>query len=291
MSMAIAPCRFSWQPTGGLHDGALMTRTLLPLLLSLAIPVCAHAQVATPSPVAAPPPGAPPAAITDVPLDTPAVPPALEPFVATYSAYNEGDLAGAATMQLVHNDGAQWRIDLGIRGDRGFLGILGLNIQQSTVFENTAGRFRPLSQSTVRKGLFLGKKVTGIYDWTTRIARWQGDIKEKRSQPIPLQDGDLSALLIDLAIIRDAAPGKRLDYRFVDGGRVREHIYDVSPQIENISVGDLSYDTMRVSRANGGNDETIFWVASGVPTPVRILQRTDGQDGVDLRLIEYQGIN
>jgi hypothetical protein len=46
---------------------------------------------------------------------------------------------------------------------------------------------------------------------------------------------------------------------------------------------------MRVSRTNGGNDETILWVASGVPTPVRILQRTDGHDAVDLRLIEYQG--
>ena len=31
------------------------------------------------------------------------------------------------------------------------------------------------------------------------------------------------------------------------------------------------------------------WVASGVPTPVRILQRTDGEDAIDLRLIEYQG--
>lgn len=231
------------------------------------------------------------AAVPVAAAEAPSVPPALEPFVATYSAYNEGKLAGAATMQLVHNDGAQWRIDLGIRGDRGFLGILGLNIQQSTVFENNDNRFRPLSQSTVRKGIFLGKKVTGTYDWTGRVARWTGDIKEKRSLPIALRDGDLSALLIDLAIIRDAAPGKRLDYRFVDGGRVREHVYDVSPTLENITVGDLSYDTMRVSRANGGNDETIFWVASGVPTPVRILQRTDGQDGVDLRLTQYQGVN
>ena len=47
---------------------------------------------------------------------------------------------------------------------------------------------------------------------------------------------------------------------------------------------------LRVSRSNGGNDETIFWVADGVPTPVRILQRENGEDGVDLRLIEYQGV-
>ena len=47
---------------------------------------------------------------------------------------------------------------------------------------------------------------------------------------------------------------------------------------------------MRVARSNGGNDETIFWVANGVPTPVRILQRENGQDTLDLRLVEYQGV-
>jgi hypothetical protein len=36
--------------------------------------------------------------------------------------------------------------------------------------------------------------------------------------------------------------------------------------------------------------ETIVWVADGVPTPVRILQRQDGQDAIDLRLTTYQGV-
>lgn len=150
---------------------------------------------------------------------------------------------------------------------------------------------KPLSQSTVRKGIFLGKKITGVYDWNAGTARWTGDLKKERTAPIALKDGDMNGLLIDLAIIRDAAPGKRLSYRFVDGGRVRDHVYDVSAQPEIVAVGDLSYDALRVARANGGNDETIFWVASGVPTPVRILQRTDGQDAIDLRLTEYQGVN
>ena len=33
-----------------------------------------------------------------------------------------------------------------------------------------------------------------------------------------------------------------------------------------------------------------FWVASGVPTPIRILQRKDGEDEIDLRLVEYRGV-
>ena len=108
-------------------------------------------------------------------------------------------------------------------------------------------------------------------------------------QPVPLQPGDMSALLMNLAVIRDAAPGKQLDYRVVDNGRVREYQYTVAAEPENVTVEDLSYSALRVSRSNGGNDETIFWVADGVPTPVRILQREDGQDGIDLRLVEYQG--
>lgn len=233
---------------------------------------------------------APPASVAVAVEAEQAQPRPLEPFVATYEAFNKGDLAGSATMQVVHNEGSQWRVDLGIKGNRGFAGILGLNIQQSTVFDDIDGQFRPLTQSTIRKGLFLGKKINGVYDWSTRSARWQGSIKDERSKPIALHDGDMSGLLINLAVIRDARPGARLQYRFVDGGRVRDHVYQVADQTETIKVGELSYDAMRVSRVNGGNDETIFWVVNGVPTPVRMLQREDGRDGIDLRLIEYQGI-
>ncbi len=44
---------------------------------------------------------------------------------------------------------------------------------------------------------------------------------------------------------------------------------------------------MRVSR-HDGNDQTVVWVARGVPTPIRILQREDGDVGTDLRLVEYK---
>jgi len=214
---------------------------------------------------------------------------ALEPFVASYQAYNEGKLAGSASMKVVPKTGSQWQIDLNVKGTRGFARLAGLNIEQSTVFDTADGQFRPLSQATVRHALFMGKKMVGTYDWDARTAQWQGDIKKNRRAPLPLQPGDMSALLMNLAVIRDAAPGKQLDYRVVDNGRVREYQYVVAPEPETVTVEDLSYSALRVSRANGGNDETIFWVADGVPTPVRILQRENGQDGVDLRLVEYQG--
>lgn len=216
--------------------------------------------------------------------------PPLQPFTATYQALYKGKQAGDATMRVTHTGGEQWRVDMQVVGRSGFASVLGLNLEQSTVFENRNGTYVPLSQSTVRKGLFLGKKVTGTYDWQAGTAQWLGDLKKERRQPIPLQPGDQSALLLNLAIMRDARPGGQMHYRYVDVGRVRQHDYQAAPDTETVPVGDLSYNALRVYRTNGGNDETILWIANGVPTPVRILQREDGEDRIDLRLIEYQGV-
>ncbi len=216
-------------------------------------------------------------------------PPALEPFVATYQALYKGKEAGDATMRVMQGDGGRWRVDMAVHGRRGFAGVLGLNLEQSTVFDNEGTVYVPLSQSTVKKALFLGKKVTGIYDWPHGTAQWQGDLKKERQRPIPLQRGDQSALLLNLSLMRDARPGQPLRYRYVDVGRVRQYEYQAAAGTETVQVGDLSYDALRVYRTNGGNDETILWIANGVPTPVRILQREDGEDAIDLRLTGYQG--
>jgi len=215
---------------------------------------------------------------------------ALEPFVATYQAYNGGKLAGSATMKVTQRAGEQWQIDLGIRGTRGFARLARLNIEQSTVFDAQGDQYRPLTQATVQRAIFTGKRMVGTYDWQAGTAQWQGDIKKSRRAPLPLVPGDLSALLMNLAVIRDAAPDKQLSYRVVDNGRVREYDYAVAAQTEIVEVEGLSYDAMRVARTNGGNDEQFFWVAQGVPTPVRILQREDGEDAIDLRLVDYQGV-
>jgi len=223
----------------------------------------------------------------------PAIPPqplqqGLQPFVATYQVFHDGHELGLATLQLVHVDGARWRIDLAMQG-RGLVRLTGLNLQQSTLFDTDGDTFRPLSQSTVKHRFFSTRRTVGVYDWNQRSARWTGDVRDGHAGPIALQPGDMSGLLIDLAVIRDAQPGRMLDYRFVDDGRVRQHHWVVAPQTENIDVGELAYQSMRANRIQDGGDDTILWVADGVPTPIRILQREDGADATDLRLVEYKG--
>ena len=220
----------------------------------------------------------------------PAARPVLEPFVATYEAYYQGKPAGNASMQLVREGDDRWRIDLSILGDRGLAGVTRLKIEQSTAFDTPEGVYRPLTQATVRKALLFDQRATGIYDWSTMQAHWDGSIKKDRRKPLELQPGDMSALLINLAIMRDAQPGAILHYRLVDVGRARDHTYQVSTGPETMTVGDMSYDALRVARTDKPGDETVLWVASGVPTPIRILQRRDGEDEIDLRLVEYRGV-
>ena len=213
----------------------------------------------------------------------------LAPFSARYAVFRGGDPLGDATMQVVKLDGSRWRVDLSIRASHGLLRIAGLNLQQSTLFTVDGAGYRPLTQSTVRHALFSNKQTTGIYDWATHKAQWQGDVKKTRRAPVALQDGDMSGLLINLAVLRDAQPGVNLHYRFVDDGRVREHQYVVAQQREPQSVEDIGYEAMRVTRVHAGGDETVLWVVEGVPTPIRILQREGGEDTLDLRLVEYTG--
>jgi hypothetical protein len=261
------------------HPRSISTqRLLLACLLLSGTALAQQAPVAPVHDVAATP-------VSGVPASAPE-PRVLAPFMATYQVFSNDRLLGDATMQLVRLDGARWRIDLGMKGS-GLLRVTGLNVQQSTLFDSDGHDYRPLSQSTARRVFLSSKKSTGIYDWNTHSARWTGDVKPTRRDSIALQDGDLSGLLIDLAVIRDAVPGKTLHYRFVEGGRARNHTYVVAPETESIQVDGLSYDAMRVSR-NDGNDQTVVWVASGVPTPIRILQREDGDDSTDLRLVEYK---
>ena len=238
-------------------------------------------------------PVAPPVAAVNAPLDpvTDWRPISrLAPFQGTYQAFYKGRLAGDATLALVRAGNNRWQVSLEVRGKRGFAGVLGMNLLQTTVFEEHNGQFRPLSQLTERRGLFLGKKVRGNYDWASGTAQWQGDIDRKRRSPVALQAGDMSALLINLAIMRDASPGASMQYRFADVGRVRLHQYQADPATAVIEVSELSYDALRVQRSNSSpGDAMVLWLANGVPTPIRIAQREDGEDTIDLQLIEYQG--
>lgn len=210
----------------------------------------------------------------------------LAPFSAEYEVYNEGKRLGNATMQLVSAGNGRWRIDLRMRGT-GLLRLAGLNADQSIVFEERAGQLRPISQATTQNALMRQRRHVGVFNWNTMQAVWRGDVRANRQAPVALRNGDMPGLVMNLAMIRDASPGVRLQYRNVDTGRAREQVFQAAASTSHYEVAGIGYDAVHLQRGNS-QDGTEVWVADNVPTPLRVLQHDDGKLGVDMRLIEYK---
>ena len=198
----------------------------------------------------------------------------VKPFTADYQANYLG-IQGIGRMVLAQAGNNRWRYSLDIGGSMA-------NLNQTTVFEDSNGQWRPISNSDTSAVLVKRKQKNATYDWSRGEARWTGDVKPERAGPVKLQSGDLDAMLINLAIARDVPAGKPLRYRMVDDGRVKQLNYQVTGK-ETITVGGKARQATKVTRVDGDKQE-MLWVIDGMPIPARILRRKDGQDEMDLQL-------
>ncbi len=199
---------------------------------------------------------------------------ALKPFSADYTASYMG-MQGAGKMTITPAGGNRWKYSLSIRNNVA-------QLSQVTTFEDKGGQLRPLSSSD--SSLLLIKKVNrnATYDWSKGEARWTGDVKPERAGPVKLQAGDLDALLVNLALARDAAAGKAGSYRMVDDGRVKQISYTIDGK-ETLQIGGRDREATRATYRDG-DKQYVVWAVEGIPVPARILQRKDGQDQIDLRI-------
>lgn len=199
---------------------------------------------------------------------------AIKPFVAEYDAQWKG-VPATATIRLQPADGGAWRYELIVENAVG-------NARQVTVFEEHNGMYRPLSGTDSAQMLFKKSLKQARYDWTAREARWSGDVKPDRTGPVRLQDGDVDAMLINLAIIRDLAAGKPLVYRVVDNGTAHVQTYRAEGR-ESMTIDGKTRNVTRVARVDD-DKQILVWVADGLPAPARIVQRKNGQDELELVL-------
>ena len=207
---------------------------------------------------------------------------AVQPFTADYQVYFQGAPQGSGRMTLASAGDNRWKYSLNIKGTSGMAAVAGADIAQSTVFEDKGGQWRPLSGTDSNKVLFKKTNKAATYDWSRGVASWTGDVKPERAGPVKLQAGDMDAMLINLALVRDVAAGKPLKYRMVDDGRVKQMNYSVAGK-EQITVDGRSQPATKVVSTNG-NKQTVAWVVDGLPVPARILQRNKGHDELDLRV-------
>lgn len=199
---------------------------------------------------------------------------AVKPFSADYQASYMG-MQASGRMTLVAAGDNRWRYNLSISNALA-------DLSQTTVFEEHGGQWRPLSGTDSTKVLIKKTNKVADYNWSSGIASWSGDMKPDRMGPIKLQTGDMDALLINLALVRDVAAGKPLNYRMVEDGRVKQMRYTVAGK-ESIDIGGKSRQATKVVSSNG-DKQTIAWVVEGLPVPARILQRENGEDSIDLRV-------
>jgi hypothetical protein len=199
---------------------------------------------------------------------------AVEPFTADYQASYMGMQANGK-MTLAPEGGNRWRYSLDISNALA-------SLSQSTVFEEHQGHWRPISSKDSSNVLVKKSDKRAKYDWASGVASWSGDVKADRTGPVELKPGDMDALLINLALVRDLEAGKPLTYRMVDNGRVKQMDYKVAGK-EKISVGGEQKQATKVMNTDG-DKQTIAWIVEGMPVPARILQRKDGEDAIDLRV-------
>lgn len=198
---------------------------------------------------------------------------AVKPFSANYQANYMG-MAANGRMTLESAGGNRWKYTLQVTNKMA-------NLVQSTTFEEVDGQLRPLSGSDTSSVIVKRKKKQANYDWDKGVATWTGDVKADRAGPVKLQAGDMDALLVNLAIARDAAAGKPLRYRMVDDGRVRQLSYTVAGK-EAITVDGKSQQATKVV-GSSGDKQTTLWIVPGIPVPARIVQK-DGSDTIELKI-------
>ena len=199
---------------------------------------------------------------------------AVKPFVADYNANWKG-VSAKAKISLSRASGNRWNYELSINNSLG-------SSSQITVFDEQGDTLRPLSGVDSTQLLFKKMQKNATYDWTQNEARWTGDVKPDRSGPVKLQAGDLDGMLINLAIVRDVAAGKSMNYRMVDNGVARPQTYQNMGK-DTVTIAGQPRNATKVGRDSDGK-QVIVWVVEGIPTPARILQRKDGKDELELTL-------
>ena len=199
---------------------------------------------------------------------------AVEAFNANYTASYMG-MSANGEMSIAPAGSNRWTYTMRINNRMG-------SLSQSTTFDVVGNQFRPLSSTDASQVLVRRKSVRSTYDWNAGQARWSGDVKDDRAGPIALRADDMDALLMNLAIARDAPAGRSLSYRMVENGRARQMNWQ-SHGREAVTIGGQFHQATRVSQTDG-NKQMVLWVVEGIPVPVRILQRKDGKDEIDLRM-------
>ncbi|WP_202839505.1 DUF3108 domain-containing protein [Luteimonas saliphila] len=203
---------------------------------------------------------------------------ALKPFTAQYSAKYKG--VPASGVMVLAPRGSQWALAMSLEN-------VAASMSQATFFtESRSGMLMPLGGADRTSYVGQRKSVPAKFDWKSMQASWSGDAKRARRGPVAIRAGDVDGLLLQLALARDVAAGKPLDYRVVENGKARPMRFR-RVGIEAVTVNGRTMQATRVVSSSNGKTTSV-WIAAGVPVPVRLVQAEGGSETVSLRLTSWK---
>jgi hypothetical protein len=160
-------------------------------------------------------------------------------------------------------------------------------LREESIFHFDGEGFWPISYAYRHEGSKKNRNEHVAYDWTSRTARlnYRGHTSE-----IALQPGAMDRFLLQVAImhdVRDMALDKT--YQVIDNGGIRRYRLS-GDKSETIETPAGTFKTVRVERADGGNDKRLrFWLAPELNyLPVRIEQERLNEETLRLSLKAYR---
>lgn len=194
--------------------------------------------------------------------------PAMAAVSAVNANYKANYMGMSATGKISVSPmgGNKYKSTLSVSNPLGFT-------SQVTVFDEANGTYRPLS--SVDSNKFMGKKsdVKASYDWSAGVARWDGDgLSPEKKGPARMQAGDMDALLLNLAIVRDFAEGRPLTYRMLENGKASTLRFTPSGK-ETVTIGGKSVTATKL--VGNGTKSLTVWAAPGYSVPVKIVKAID----------------
>ena len=222
----------------------------------------------------------------------PAAAGALEPFVARYEVLRDGKAQGEAVMRLERIADARWRFASEVRGTSGMARLSGFQMTESTEFEALAdGRLKPLSAQS-EGGISLRKRSIGtVFDWQAGEVRWTGDARPERRGPAPLGPDTVNPQLLNLALAQRLQAGAQATIRLdlVNRGDSDPVEYRLrGPETVSVPLGSREALALFHRRSDKDREITLWIDPTLPPAPLRVLQREDGRDAFELRLLELR---
>ncbi|MBK9493523.1 MAG: DUF3108 domain-containing protein [Aquimonas sp.] len=220
----------------------------------------------------------------------------LEPFTAYYQVFEGGKAQGEASLQLSSAGPGQWRYDMNVRGTSGLARMAGFEMQQSTLLREDGDRLIALSAHSEGGVVFKRKVIETHFDWTRREVRWSGDVKSDQRGPVTLQEDSVSGQALNLLVSREAgagiAAGVGLRYHLVERGKAKAVAYIArAEEVVDVPAGRFRAQPLTYNRGEGEHQkDTTVWISRelGIPTPVRVLQREEGEDAFEMRLVRVE---